>query len=234
VPSMQHVSPAASAMDRVLEVTVGGAVGFVVSFLLFPSRAHTITISAAADMLDLLAEALSRFLEDHTRELAQADRLRIHDGIAAALARLNASGAEAEHERHARLTSGPDTGPLLRTLLRLRHDVVMLSRAVGCELPEKVAGRLTPPLRKIEAVARDYLRACGAALRERKPAPRLDPVESAFRDYVEEFGAVRRDGLTRDMPSEAAERFFALSFALDQLREHLFEVHRVVGEWAQE
>ena len=39
---------------------------------------------------------------------------------------------------HARLTSGPDTGPLLRTLLRLRHDIVILGRAVGCELPEVV------------------------------------------------------------------------------------------------
>jgi uncharacterized membrane protein YgaE (UPF0421/DUF939 family) len=40
VPSMQHVSPMASALDRVLEVTVGGVVGFVVSFLCFP-RART-------------------------------------------------------------------------------------------------------------------------------------------------------------------------------------------------
>ena len=234
VPSMQHVSPAASAMDRVLEVSVGGAVGFVVSFLLFPSRAHTITIAAAADMLELLAEALSKFLEDHTRELDQADRRRIHDGIAAALTRLNATGAEAEHERNARLTSGPDTGPLLRTLLRLRHDIVMLSRAVGCELPIEVASRLTPLLRKIESVGSDYLRASGAALRQRKPPPALDAVESAFRIYIEEFGAVRRERLTHDMPSEAAERFFALGFALEQLREHLFEVHRVVGEWAHD
>jgi hypothetical protein len=36
------------------------------------------------------------------------------------------------------------------------------------------------------------------------------------------FGAVRREGLTRDMKSEAAERSFALGFALEQLREHLF------------
>jgi len=234
VPSMQHVSPAASALDRVLEVSVGGAVGFIVSFLVFPSRAHTITIEAAADMLDLLADALSRFLEDHTRELQQADRRRIHDGIAAALTRLNASGAEAEHERRARLTSGPDTGPLLRTLLRLRHDIVMLGRAVGGELPEEVAGRLDQPLRKIEAVGRDFLRASGMALRARKPPPRLDAVEIAFRDYIETFGAVRQERLTRDMPSEAAERFFALGFALEQLREHLFEVQRVIGEWARD
>src|SRR3974390_3135088 len=99
VPSMQHVSPAASALDRVLEVTVGGAVGFVVSFLLFPSRAHEITIQAAADTPDQMADAPSRFLEDHTRELDQVDRRRIHDGIAPAVMRLNATGLEAEHAR---------------------------------------------------------------------------------------------------------------------------------------
>jgi hypothetical protein len=234
VPGMQHVSPAASALDRLLEVMLGGAVGFIVSTLIFPSRAHAITIQAAADMLDLMADALLRFLEDHTREIDQADRRRIHDGIAAALTRLNVTGAEAEHERNARLTSGPDTGPLLRTLLRLRHDIVMLSRAVGCELPEEVAARLTPPLRNIEAAGGDFLRASGAALRARKPPPPPGAVGIAFRDYTEEFGAVRREGLTREMKIEVAERFFALGFALEQLREHLFEVHRVVGEWARD
>src|SRR5215472_7078768 len=47
VPSLQHVSAGESALDRVLEVSVGGAVGFVVSVLVFPSRAHEITIDAA-------------------------------------------------------------------------------------------------------------------------------------------------------------------------------------------
>jgi uncharacterized membrane protein YccC len=234
VPSMQHVSPAASALDRVLEVSVGGAVGFIVSFLLFPSRAHAITINAAADMLDLMADALSRFLEDHTRELDLMERRRIQDGIATALTRLNATGAEAEHERNARLTSGPDTGPLLRTLLRLRHDIVMLGRAVGCELPEEVSAQLTPPLNKIEAEGRSFLRASGAALRDQKPPPPLGAVDAAFRDYVERFDAVRRQGMTRDMKSEDAERLFALGFTLEQLREHLVEVHRVVGEWTRD
>ena len=233
VPGMQHVSPAASAIDRILEVTVGGAIGFIVSFLLFPSRAHAITIQAAADMLDLLADGLSRFLEDHTRELDIAERRRIHDGIASALARLNTTGAEAEHERHARLTSEPGTGPLLRTLLRLRHDIVLLSRAVGCELPAEVVAQLTPPLKNIQTAGRDFLRASGAALRDQKPPPPLAEADATFRDYIERFSAVRREGLTRDMESEAAERLFALGFALEQLREHFIEVHRVVGEWAR-
>jgi fusaric acid resistance family protein len=234
VPGMQHVSPAASALDRILEVTLGGAVGFIVSALLFPFRGHWITVRAAADMLDLMADALSSFLEDHARELEEADRRRINDAIAAALARLNAAGAEAEHERSARLTSGPETGPLLRTLLRLRHDIVMLSRAVGCELPETVGARLTPPLRKVETTTSDFLRASGAALRSRKPPPQLEAIVAAFGDYNEAFGAVRREGLTREMKTETTERFFALGFVLEQLREHLVEVHRVVGEWARE
>jgi Fusaric acid resistance protein family len=233
VPGMQHVSPAASALDRVLEVTVGGAVGFVVSFLLFPSRAHAITVQTAADMLDLLADALTKLLDDPTRQLDQAERRRIQDGIATALTRLNATAAEADHERNARLAGGPETGPLLRTLLRLRHDIVMLGRTVGCELPEEVAARLTPRLKNIEATARDLLRASGSSLRNKNPPPPLESVAAAFRDYIKEFSAVRRDGLTHDMKSEVAERFFALGFALEQLREHLLEVHRVVGEWAR-
>jgi uncharacterized membrane protein YccC len=234
VPSMQHVSPAASALDRVLEVTTGGAVGFIVSFLLFPSRAGEITAQSAADMLDLMADALSRFLEDHTRELDPAERRRIQDGIATALTRLNTIGAEAQHERNARLTSGPELGPLLRTMLRLRHDIVMLGRVVGCELPAQVSKRLEQPLAHVEAAGRDFLRTSAVALRAQKPPPALDAVEHAFRDYSEEFGAVRYEGLTRDMNSESVERFFALGFALEQLREHLLEVHRVVGEWTRD
>lgn len=236
VPGMQHVSPAASAIDRVLEVTVGGLVGFAVSFLLFPARAHSLTVQAAADMLDLMADALSWLLKNHNGEPDPAERRRIHDGIADALTRLNTTGADAEHERHARLASGPDTGPLLRTLLRLRHDIVMLSRAVvgGGELPPEVVAQLRPPLKNIESAGCSFLRACGAALRDQKPPPPLATVDATFRDYIERFGTVRREGLTHDMKSEAAERLFALGFSLEQLREHFVEIHRVVGEWAQD
>jgi uncharacterized membrane protein YccC len=230
VPSMQHVSPMASAMDRVLEVTVGGLTGFIVSFLVFPSRAHALTTDAAADTLELVADALSQLLAHHCGG-ERPDIRRINAEIATFLTKLNATGAEAEHERTARLTSGPDTGPLLRTLLRLRHDIVILGRAVGCELPEAVQTRLTPPLRDISPVVGDFLRAAGVALRARQAPPPLQDVERVFGAYAAEFDAVRRDGLIRGTPSEVAERFFALGFALEQMREHLSEVHRVVGEW---
>ena len=37
VPTITHASPIASALDRVLEVVLGGVTGLVVSFLLLPS-----------------------------------------------------------------------------------------------------------------------------------------------------------------------------------------------------
>ena len=234
VPGMQHVSPAVSAIDRVLEVTIGGVVGFAVSFLIFPSRAIAMTTDAAASTLDLMADALSLLLEHHTQGLEGPDLRRIQDGIGASLAKLNATGAEAEHERKARLTSGPDTGPLLRTLLRLRHDMVILGRAVGCEPPDSVRDRLTPKLDQIAVSASSFLHASAAALRARRPAPPVLAVEADFQAYIDEFGAVRHEGLTRDMGNEAAERFFALGFALEQMREHFGEVQRVVGEWARD
>jgi uncharacterized membrane protein YccC len=232
VPTLQHVSPAESAFDRVLEVVVGGLTGFIVSFLVFPSRAHEQTTEAAAATFELVAAALKQMIAHHTGG-ERPDIREINDELASFINKLNATGAEAEHERTARLTAGPDTGPLLRTSLRLRHDIVILGRAVGCELPESAQGRLKPPLEHISKAGSDFLCASAAALRSRGAPPPLDDVESAFHAYTEEFGAVRHDGLTRDMTSEAAERFFALGFVLEQMREHLEEVHRVVREWAK-
>ena len=234
VPGMQHVSPAVSALDRVLEVVVGGATGFLISVLVWPSRGHQLTTDAAASMLRLIADALADLLKEAMRPPNDQRLRRIQDGIGTALTQLNAIGAEAEHERTAGLASGPNTGPLLRTLLRLRHDMVMLGRAVGCELPAEVLQRLAPSMQAIAPAAIDFLRNSGAALRDLEPPPPITAVDTAFKAYADAFGAVRHEGLTRNMTSEAVERFFALGFALEQLREHLSDLHRVVGEWAQE
>jgi hypothetical protein len=101
-------------------------------------------------------------------------------------------------------------------------------------LPEAARARLAPRVKRISEIASAFLRSSARALRARKGPPALDEVEQVFHDYTEEFSAIRRDGFIRDMTSEAAERFYALGFALEQMREHLEEVHRVVGEWAKD
>jgi hypothetical protein len=39
--------------------------------------------------------------------------------------------------------------------------------------------------------------------------------------------------LTRVLPGDAAERFFALGFALEQMRQNLNDLGRCVAEWSE-
>jgi uncharacterized membrane protein YccC len=233
IPTFTHASPLASAVDRVIEVALGGFIGFFVSYLLLPANAHPQVVTAAARALDQMARVLGELLAG-LRDGLDVDALhRIQDGIGEALEQLNGVGAEAERERSARLAVGPDTGPLLRTLLRSRHDLVMIGRAVASPLPDAVTARLKSPLAQAGAALADYLRASAAALRAGRGPPPLDAVESALDAYAAEIAALRRDGVTRTLTDEAAERFFALGFALEQMHSNLKDLGRCVAEWAE-
>ena len=233
IPTMTHASPIASAVDRLLEVALGGVTGLFVSFFLLPSNAHSLVVDAAARTLDRMAQALGELLAGLTQGLDVDALHRIQDGIGQALVQMNAVGAEAEHERSAGVAVGPDTGPLLRTLLRLRHDLVMVGRAGISPLPEGFGTRLEAPLAQAGKAFADYLRASGAALRAARRPPPLTAVESALDAYAAEVDALRREGFTRSLPGDAAERFFALGFALEQMHSNLNDLQRCVAEWAQ-
>ncbi len=221
VPTMGHADPMTSAIDRVSEVAVGAVTGLLVSFLVLPSRAVRQIHANAAILLDLIADAFTELLAGLTRG-RDADALhRIQDGIGTAIVGLNAIGAEAERERAARLSSGPDTGPLLRTILRLRHDVVMIGRATVVPLPADVQVRLAGPLVEVSDSDHAFLRAAAEAMREGAGAPPIHPVHVALQHYAEAVAAVRRDGLLRGQPGDTAERFFALGFSLEQMHQNL-------------
>jgi uncharacterized membrane protein YccC len=231
VPSMSHVNPLDSAIDRVLEVTVGAVTGLLVSFFVLPSRAHNQIRVSAARSLELIAAALSELLAGLTRGRDNDALHQIQDGIGAALVGLNATGAEAERERAAHLSSGPDTGPLLRTILRLRHDVVMIGRASVVPLP--LQARLAAPLAKVGDAIATYLRSTAAALRSGVGAPAIWPIHEALQGYAAEIASLRSEGLTRGLPGDVAERFFALGFSLEQMRQNLKDLERCVAEWSE-
>jgi hypothetical protein len=147
------------------------------------------------------------------------------------LVALNEVSAEAERERGAGLSRGPDTAPLLRTLLRVRHDLVMVGRAAVVPLPEAFQQRLAEPLQDFRKAATDYLSGAAAALQGRRAPPPLLPVQAALADYAAEVSAVRISGLTRTLPGDLAERFFALSFVLDQMVQNLQDLEMRLADW---
>jgi hypothetical protein len=184
-------------------------------------------------MLELSAAALSEWGGGVTRGRDNDALHALQDGLGAAMAGLTATGAEAERERAAHLSSGPDTGPLLRTTLRLRHDLVMIGRATVVPLPADVQARLAAPLARVSETMCSYFRAIAEALRTGVGAPAIWPVQTALQAYAAEVAAVRAEGLIRGQPGDVAERFFALGFSLEQMRQNLKDLERCVAEWAE-
>lgn len=232
VPEITHASPIASAVDRVLEVALGGVTGFFVSLFLLPSSAHRLFAETAARTLDRMAGALGELLAGLTRGLDVDALHRIQDGIGQGLVELNVMDAEAERERSARLAFGPNTAPHVRTLLRLRHDIVMIGRAAIVPLPDPFGTRLKSSLEQVAAAFPGYLRSTGDALLARRAPPTLDAVDSALAAYATDIAALRSEGLTRSLSGDAAERLFAIGFALEQMHRNFGDLQRCVAEWA--
>jgi uncharacterized membrane protein YccC len=233
LPGITHVGPVESAFYRVIEVAVGGLTALAVSLMVLPTRARELTIEAAAEMLALAARSLPELFASFVENRDAATIRHIQDGIGQAFARLDATAAEAQHERLRFLTAaGPDPGPLLRTLLRLRHDLVMIGRAGAAPLPETFQQRLGPALARVAETVADVLRDGADALVAHRKATALDAAEAALDGYAEAFAAIRHQGLTRDLPIDTAERIFALGFALEQVRHNLHDIEGCVIEAA--
>jgi hypothetical protein len=223
-PGAQQLGPLDSALYRIFEITLGSLVGLVVSLVIVPARAHGLVIDTAARMLGHLADLLGDWLAI----LGNAgDRTRItqlQDDIRAGMARLEIVAGEARHERRTYLTNEFDPDPLVRTVFRLRNDLVMIGRAGAEPLPEPIVIRLHEPLEKVSQAGQSFLRACAAALQERKNPPSLDAVEQALSKFVATIEELRREGV-REFAADSIGRVFALGFALEQLR-HNFEDFR--------
>ncbi|MCC8980870.1 FUSC family protein, partial [Bradyrhizobium sp. 10BB] len=76
-----------------------------------------------------------------------------------------------------------------------------------------------------------YMVAVATALRVGSGPADMAPVDAALHAYSEEVAAVRSEGLTRGLPVDAMERFFALGFSLDQMRQNLNDLKRCHGNW---
>jgi uncharacterized membrane protein YccC len=233
-PTITHAGPIASAFERVLEVSVGAVVGLVVSFLVVPARAHDLMIEAASRLLAIAAASVPELFAGFSASLDEAAIPHIQDRIGNALARLNTMAPEMKHEQMAPFVEGPDSGPLLRTLLRLRHDLVMVGRAAIVPLPDTLKPALAAPIDAVSQQAAAFLRASGTALSARERPPPLQPFEAALESYNAQLARVRREGLARELSTDAVERLFALGFTLEQMHQHLRDLARCAAEFARD
>jgi hypothetical protein len=78
-----------------------------------------------------------------------------------------------------------------------------------------------------------YLRSVATVLRSGAGVIATQPVDTALQRYSAEVAALRSEGLIRGLPGDVAERFFALGFSLEQMRQDLRDLRRCVTEWSE-
>lgn len=224
--------PIESAFTRFLEVALGGAIALVVSLLVFSQRAHSLGLEAAAQILQRMGTVFPKLLAGFSQSSDPGEMLRIQDELGRAVIEFQELATEAKRERLVALVPEPDPAPLSRTLLRLRHDFVMIGRAAAAPFPDPIAQRLTPLLTQVCRDVSEFLHGIAVALVLRRHPPSLESSEVSLKAYDAEVNALRTEGLTRRLSTDEVERLFALGFVLEQIHRNLADLARCVQEWA--
>jgi len=103
----------------------------------------------------------------------------------------------------------------------------MIGRASVVPLPADLQARLALPLSDVSKAIVGYMQSVAVALRAGAGSVDIGPVDVALQSYAAEVAVVRHEGLIRGLPGDAAERFFALGFSLDQMRQNLNDLNRL-------
>ena len=146
------------------EVTLGGVVAVAVSLLVLPERAQRLGLEAAVRILNKMADVLPKLLSGFTRKLDAAEIRGLQEDLGQSVTGFQEITAEARRERLVPFAREPDPAPLSRTLLRLRHDLVILGRASAAPLPHAIAQRLEPLLTRVGEGASEFLVGSSIAL----------------------------------------------------------------------
>lgn len=229
--SGQAEAPLTYALDRILEISIGSVVGVAVSLLILPARAHHVLAQVAAHAADLNGDLTVALFGGLTSDAGRPGLREQHAAIRKALVKAEGAAEEALRERKSYLTDSPDPEPLVRTLYRLRHDLVMVGRATAKPLPAVIARRLEPRLLAVRDAAGALMHGMAEALRMRQAAPGLEPLEAALRDYALEMDALWKDPVIQVLAAEEAGRIFALRFALEQMSQDCRDLVNRINEF---
>jgi hypothetical protein len=184
-------------------------------------------------VLEHMAQVLPAVMTGFSSKRDPGDNVRRQDDIGDAVHTFAEIADEAKSERLVRLTPEPDPAALARTLLRLRHDLVMIGRAASAPLPDPLAATLAPRLAQVGATARDYLLASATALTARHDGPSTESVDGAVAAYMCQISSCRTESLMQGLQVDERERIFASGFALQQLQQNLSDLAGCLQEWRQ-
>lgn len=223
--------PLVSAADRVFEIIIGNIVALAVAFVILPTRAHGQLREAAARVASLNADLMEKLIDGLTRDQGRQNVPPLHAKIRAALKQTETAAEEAARERKMRVSDDPDPEPVVRTLYRVRHDLVMVGRAAAKPLPAAILAELGALLATLRQDASAALRGISESLTARNLAPSLDAYQASARALAQAIEKLAED--RKWLAQEESGRLFTLRFALEQLGEDIRDLGARTSELAK-
>lgn len=157
------------AFNRIADIAVGGIIATVTALFVLPDYGSQAARRHAAAALAALA-ILARQLMGRSREDGRDELL---DRIAGEIAAAETACTEESRERALRFVAGPATEPLVRTIRRVRTDILVFDRVLMHH------GGPDERSEELGAVIGQYLTGVAAALDEGRGPPPLAPLERA-------------------------------------------------------
>ncbi len=228
--ALQQTAPFSSALERVLEITLGSAVAVAVALFILPARAHALLARSASIAVADMARIVSMLEEGHGQGVDRAALLKIQLRCSDEIAKVDTRAGEAKVERANRLADGPDPEPLSRTLRRLRNEMAMLARALVTPFPEAVRGPIVNDLTAVLHALAAWLSGMSETLSSGKEAPSLQDSKTALEGFRGVISGAGPKWFASASEEEDIQRVFALLFVFDQLLQNLQDLADRVRE----
>lgn len=213
------------AVERVLEVMLGCAVGVVSTLLVFPARLdRDLAREARAIAGDLSALIAGAPVRDRSPDKLHV-LLGLQDTLRRKLATFEKSVADARRAPGARAAAEARSA-LARTLWRVRNDAVAMERALAAA-PDAARKIVGPAADSVILGAADLLDALAQGRDPSAARTELDARRAALDEAV---AHIRDDGANEDLDVAAAVPTLGLVFALRNLTGNLGDLADRLGE----
>ncbi|WP_143181393.1 FUSC family protein [Pseudovibrio exalbescens] len=230
-PTGITVDPVESAAIRLFEITIGCVVGLVTSLIVLPVRSRQQLGNATNSALQQMGELMGIYIASALGTRTASESEATEEALQNHLDKFGSITTEAIQERRLYRAVDYDPAPIFRTIMRLRHDLVIIQQATHEPLPTSIASRLGPSLNRLSAVTQEFLHESGLAMQGEAPAPPLEPVELAIDGFNAAFDQLREEGGTRTYPSATVKRLFSLGHGFEQFLRHCTDFNERTKEW---
>lgn len=213
-------------VDRIVEITLGGAIGVLASRFILPVRSRRAMIGRFRDILGAMAQLLIAQAE----ALEQGEALSTSDSIIALRKSLIATETmltDARRERAMGLVREDVSDGIPRTLWRIRNGIAQISQILSTPFPATAQTIVGPAVAAmLRAQAQSAQEAAEALAHTHHDLSKPDAVQA----FEQAFVLLQQSDEARSIPFDAMGRVYGMAFTLRRMQQDFLDLAERIAE----